>query len=70
MKLAEQFLVAMGEDLTPIKEITKIRSEIHKESISKVNLLHFYDTTSNLIDKYPKNKYIITKLKNEIALLI
>ena len=70
MKLADQILVAMGEDLPLIKELGKIRAEVKKSSITRANLLNFYDTARNLMDKYPKNKKRIRKLRDEIAMKI
>jgi hypothetical protein len=70
MKLAEQVLVSMGEDLSLTKELGKIRAEIKKKGISKTDLLNFYDTTRNLLGKHPKSKSKIKKLQNEIKALL
>ncbi len=70
MKLADQLLVAMGEDLSLIKELGKIRSEIKNPNISTSDLLHFYDTLRSLMDKQPKHKRRIDSLKREVSNLI
>lgn len=70
MKLADQLLVAMGEDLSLIKELGKIRVEIKKKDISTSSLLHFYDTLRNLLKEYPKDQNRINKLKGEVEILL
>ncbi|MBN21262.1 MAG: hypothetical protein CL678_08230 [Bdellovibrionaceae bacterium] len=70
MKLVDQLLVAMGKDLSLIKELAKIPAEIKVKNVTKANLLSFYDTTRNLLDKKPKNKSQIKKLKDEIEVLL
>jgi hypothetical protein len=70
MKLADQLLVVMGEDLSLIKELSKIRVEIKRKGVTRANLLNFYDTTRNLMDNHPQTKSRIKKLKDEIAQLL
>ena len=66
MKLADQILVAMGEDFSLMKQISFIRKEVKKRDISKSDLLHHYDSVTNLVTSYPKSKKMILKLKKEI----
>jgi len=47
-----------------------IREKINDKDISLSELLHFYDTTRNLMDRYPKKVKPIKKLQNEIKIKI